>query len=335
LIAPSWVGDLVQCQSLIQLLRQRLERPVIDIVLPSWTFPLAERLPGLRRAYELAVPHGHLALAKRWKLARKLRESGYDEAIVIPRSWKSALVPYGAKIPKRTGFSGENRHLLLNDKRPNPARHTIPFRDQILSLGLPRGVPLPNPPPTPQLRIDAENRTRLLSRLAPTDTHQRVALMPGAEYGPSKRWPVAHFGALARKLLEDGQSVWILGSANDRPYGAAIAGLAPGVRNFCGQTSLPDVVDLLSSVTLAVTNDSGLMHVAAAVGIPLVGLYGSSSPRYTPPAISRARLLSLDLECSPCFARECPLGHLRCLRDLPVDRVFTAVKELLPNRAGG
>ncbi len=267
---------------------------------------------------------------KRWALARKLREAQYEEAIVIPRSWKSALVPYGAKIPKRTGFLGENRYFLLNDHRPNPVHHGIPFRDQILSLGLPRSVPLPDPQPVPVLRINTENRTHLVNRLDPDGTQRRVALLPGAEYGPAKRWPVEHFGTLACQLLEEGRSVWILGSAKDQIFGRAIARLAPGAKNFCGLTSLPDVVDLLSAVDVAVTNDSGLMHVAAAVGIPLVCLYGSSSPRYTPPASARALLLSINLQCSPCYARECPLGHLRCLRDLSVDRVSAALRELLP-----
>ncbi len=329
LIGPSWIGDLVQCQALIQLLKQRSGEPDVDLVIPSWAFPLAERLPGLRNTYELGVPHGQLGLKKRWELARQLRENQYDEAIVIPRSWKSALIPYAARIPKRTGYSGEHRYRLLNERRPDPTRHQIPYRKQILSLALPRSVPLPDPLPRPVLHVDRGNQARLLERLDPTGIRPRVALIPGAEYGPAKRWPLEHFASLARKLLEEGKSVWIMGSARDQPLGGAIAGLAPGSRDFCGQTTLPDVVDLLSSTDLAVTNDSGLMHVAAAVDIPLVCLYGSSSPRYTPPDCSHARLLSLGLECSPCFARECPLGHLRCLRDLSVDRVLTELRELL------
>ena len=316
---------------MIQLLKHRPVEPDLDLVVPSWAFPLADRLPDLRNRYELGIPHGRLDFKIRWKLGRDLRDRGYDEAIIVPRSWKSALIPYAAKIPKRTGFLGEYRYHLLSDHRPNPPHHQVPFREQVLSLALPRSAPLPDPLPRPILRIDRGNRARLLARLNLTGTLPRVALIPGAEYGPAKRWPVEHFATLARKLLEEGKSVWILGSARDQSVGTRIAELAPGSRNLCGLTTLPDVVDLLSLVDLAVTNDSGLMHVAAAVNIPLVCLYGSSSPRYTPPACSDARLLSLELECSPCFARECPLGHLRCLRDLSVDQVLARLRVLLPD----
>lgn len=331
MIGPSWIGDLVQSQVLFSCLHERYPDRPVECVLPRWTYELAPRIPGLDQAYELDVGHGQLGLSKRWRLARDLRTRNYDQAIVLPRSWKSALLPFFARIPRRTGFLGEMRYGLLNDILPNPPRYTIPYRDQLLSLCRHEDKPLPQPIPMPRLLVEPPDRSRALERLGLTINGDRaiIALLPGAEYGPAKRWPIDHFAALAKIIQGMGYAVWVLGSARDQIAGATIASAAPGVVNLCGRTSLPEVTDLLSTVSLAVTNDSGLMHLAAATGIRLVCLYGSSSMDYTPPGSERALSLSLHLDCSPCFARECPLGHLNCLRNLPVSMVMDAIQRQL------
>ncbi|MHB1544371.1 MAG: lipopolysaccharide heptosyltransferase II [Gammaproteobacteria bacterium] len=331
LIGPSWIGDLIQSQILFTFLNTRFPEISIDCVLPCWTYALASRIPGMGRAYELDIPHGQFGMLRRCRLASELRLQKYGQAIILPRSWKSALLPFFAGIPIRTGFLGEMRYGLLNDIRPNPPRYEIPFRKQLLSLALPFGEPLPQIIPEPCIRVDPVARSRTLDRLGLDYSAGRaiVALLPGAEFGPAKRWPIESFSALAKILRQQGHAVWILGSAHDQDSGAAIASAASGVVNLCGQTSLPEAADLLSIVSLAVTNDSGLMHLAAAVGIRLVCLYGSSSMDYTPPGSKQALLVSLHLDCSPCFARECPLGHLNCLRNLSVSRVAEAVQQQL------
>lgn len=335
MVGPSWVGDLIQSQVLFAFLHSRNPETPVDCILPPWTYPLASRIPGIDRAYELDVAHGQFGLGPRWRLARELRAQGYGQAIIIPRSWKAALIPFWAGIPHRTGFLGEMRYTLLNDIRPNPPRYQIPFRRQLISLALPADEPLSSPIPDPSIHVDPEARSRTLNRLG-VELHSGqsvVALLPGAEYGPAKRWPLDSFTELAQILQQWGHRVWILGSARDHGLGSAISSETPGAVNLCGQTTLPEAADLLSLVSLAVTNDSGLMHLAAGVGARLVCLYGSSSAEYTPPGSPQAILLSLHLDCSPCFARECPLGHLNCLRQLSVTQVAEAVREQLSRHA--
>jgi heptosyltransferase-2 len=308
----------------------------IHVVAPPWSLPVLERMPEVARGIELAVGHGEAGLKRRWKLARGLRVERYDRAIVLPRSAKAALVPWLAGIPRRTGFRGEWRYGLLND-----VRSLDPKLDQtvkrFIALGLPRGARVTDPLPAalqPRLRSDARNLDRLRATHALTPGAPLAALMPGAEYGPAKRWPAAHFGALAAALAGEGSDVIVLGSAKERPLGEEVAARASAarVRNLCGATSLADVVDLLAAAHVAVSNDSGLLHVAAAAGAPVVAIYGSSSPHFTPPLTDAAAVVSLGIECSPCFARECPLKHLRCLNDLGPATVLRAVDRLRANR---
>jgi len=280
--------------------------------------------------------HGELKLRARWKLARQLARRRYNQAIVLPNSLKSALIPFFAGIPRRTGFVGEMRYGLLNDARKLDEEAYPLMVERFALLADPPGRPFVRPVPNPRLKVDETQRLAALAKLGLDKQGPAVALCPGAEYGPAKRWPEAHFAALARLLDERGYATWIVGSSKDQAIGDAIVAASGGnCRNLCGETSLDEAVDILASAAAVVTNDSGLMHVAAALDKPTAAIYGSSSPRFTPPLSAAAHIVSLNLPCSPCFKRECPLGHLDCLRKLAPELVMTIVEPLLPPVATG
>ncbi|MFW2404625.1 MAG: lipopolysaccharide heptosyltransferase II [Gammaproteobacteria bacterium] len=321
---PAWVGDMVMAQSLFKLLREQSPRAVIDVVAPAWSEPILDRMAEVRRTVTLAVGHGELKLGERFRVGRALRAERYTRAIVMPRSFKAALVPFFATIPRRTGFRGELRYGLLNDVRRLDKRRLDQTVKRFMALGLPPDAALPAPP-YPELATDADNRARLMTQLG-AGSRDVVALMPGAAYGPAKCWPIEYYGELAAALAADDIVVAVLGSKGERDVGERIrAAGGDGVFNLCGETRLEETVDVLSIARAAVTNDSGLMHVAAAAGTHVVAIYGSSSADFTPPLTDRKTIISLGLECSPCFERECPLGHLRCLRDITPDRVLADV----------
>lgn len=324
IIAPAWVGDMVMAQSLFRLLKDREPSCRIDVVGPPWSLPLVARMPEVTEGIPLDVPHGRLGLDARWTLGRALRGRSYHRAIVLPRSFKSALVPFFARIPVRTGFVAEGRGMLLTDPRRLDRAVLDQTVRRFMALGPPPGEALP-PTPQPALRVDLDNRSRLLAELG-LGRRPAVALLPGAAYGPAKQWPLEYFETLAGTLLAAGLEVWVLGSAGEAAMGERISNRRDGVHNLCGRTRLEDTVDLLSAARCAVSNDSGLMHVAAATGVPLIALYGSSSPYFTPPLTDRATVLYQALDCSPCFARECPLGHLNCLRTITPAQVLSAVQ---------
>jgi heptosyltransferase-2 len=333
-VGPSWVGDMVMAQSLYKLLKAGKESVSIDVLAPAWSLPLLERMPEVSRGIELPLGHGELGLGRRRQLGRSLRGQ-YDRAIVLPRSLKSALVPWFAGIRRRTGFRGEWRYGLINDMRPFDAKRLDKTVLRFVALGMqPEEKELPEPP-EPALRANAEAAERLLARTDKRVALPFVALMPGAEYGPAKQWPTASYARLAARLAEKGVDVVILGSSKEAPLGQEIASQSgsPRVLNFCGETALVDAVDLLAAASVAVSNDSGLMHIAAAVGTATVAIYGSSTPDFTPPLTANADIHYRRLSCSPCFARECPLGHLDCLNGITVDAVFESVRSRLADRA--
>jgi heptosyltransferase-2 len=283
-------------------------------------------MPEVRQAIENPFGHGELRLGERRRLGRALAQEGYDQAIVLPNTFKSALVPFFAGIRTRTGYIGELRHWILSDARRLDCERLPQMAQRYAALGLPRGEALKHPLPALGLRVDDAARRALLARLGLDRGRPAAALCPGAEYGPAKRWPARYFAELAQGLAAQGCAVWLIGSRNDREAAAEIERQSAGVcRNLCGETTLAEAIDLLASAALVVSNDSGLMHVAAALGKPLVALYGSSSPAYTPPLSPNARILKLDLPCSPCFKRECPLGRFNCMMQLTPDRVLAAV----------
>lgn len=323
IVGPSWVGDMVMAQSLLITLKSQMPDCVIDVLGPKWSAPIIHRMPEARRALTLDVGHGESGLRTRWQLARKLKGE-YDRAIVLPRSLKSALVPFFARIPVRIGFTGEQRYGVINRRRTLDKQQLDQTVKRFVSLGLKQpGVPAHIP--FPRLRIDSENQHALKQRFGLPD-HHVIGIMPGAEYGPAKQWPLEYFHALAKELVDQGKHVIILGGPKDHPAGARIAEGVVNVHNLCGETRLEDAVDLLALCEQVVSNDSGLMHVAAAVGTHIQAIYGSSSPHYTPPLTNNADIHWLNLDCSPCFKRVCPLGHTNCLNQLPVVRIGSAIK---------
>lgn len=324
---PAWIGDMVMAQSLFMLLKDHASVGEIDVLAPRWSGPLLSRMPQVRNHIELDVAHGELSLGKRLKLGRSLH-GRYQRSIVLPRSWKSALVSYIAGIPHRTGFLGEMRYGLLNDIRKLDSEALDQTVKRYLALGLPLGEELPQPP-QPRLTVDEKNRDRLIKELELSGNGAAVSLMPGAAYGPAKCWPLEYFAELARQLESHGARVWVMGSEADRAAADAIVQGLPGAKNLCGLTRLEDTVDLFAITHATVTNDSGLMHVAAAAGASIVAIYGSTSPSFTPPLTGSKVVHHLGISCSPCFRRECPLEHLRCLKEISPETVFLSLEGLI------
>ena len=321
IVAPSWIGDAILSEPLVALLREPLEPQIVDVLAPPWCAPVYARMRGVRSIIENPVGHRELKLGARRALARSLVANGYTRAFILPNSFKSALIPWIARIPRRTGYVGEARRLLLTDARRLDRRAYPRLVDRFVALAAQPGELAPTLP-VPVLVPNAVNAANAMRALG-LATHRPVAVFcPGAEYGPAKRWPTEHFVTLARRLIDSGYAVWLIGSPNDRPAADPIAAAVPDVRNVCGRTDLGTAIDLLALASVVVSNDSGLMHAAAAVGRPLVALFGSSSPDYTPPLSSLAQVAKIDIACSPCFQRVCPLGHFKCMRELSPNVVY-------------
>ncbi len=329
IVGPAWVGDMVMAQSLFMRLKQLRPECEIDVLAPAWSLPLLTRMPQVRSGIEMPLGHGALGLGLRRRLGHSLRAKNYAQAIVLPNSWKSALTPFFADIPRRTGFRGEMRFGLLNDIRPLDKSQLTTSVQRFVALAEDSAVNTPPPMAPPKLKPDAANRTGLLRRLD-LDVHRPVvALMPGAEYGPAKQWPAEYFAALARMLHEQGVACWVFGSAKESDLGERIRDESGAVAvNLCGLTTLTDVIDLVSGCRAVVSNDSGLMHIAAASGVPVAAIYGSSSPEHTPPLTERKAIHWLHLSCAPCFERTCPLGHTNCLKQIAPVAVFESLRGL-------
>ena len=321
IVAPAWVGDMVMAHALVQILDGE-----IHMLAPAATTPLARRMPRVASGIEFPLGHGELKIADRWRLGRRLSKERFDRAIVLPNSLKSAITPAAAGIPCRTGWHGEARFGLLNDRR-RLDRERLPLMiERFMALGRPADAELPRPYPEPRLETDPENLAAVRARLNLESDRPALALCPGAEYGPAKQWPAEHFAAVAGHALNAGWQVWLLGSPGDAEVCGQIAAAVPNIDNLAGQTRLVDAVDLLGAADRVVCNDSGLMHVACAVGTRVVAVYGSTSPGFTPPLDPGAVVVKLDLDCSPCFERTCPLGHLNCLHKLAPKQVVDVLQ---------
>lgn len=317
-------------QSLLKALKQFDPNCLIDVLAPAWSRPILDRVPELHQAIALPIGHGVLALKLRHQLAKTLASNHYTQAIVLPNSWKSALIPWLAKIPKRTGWRGEWRFGLLNDLRRLDKAEFPRMIDQFVALAYPKGYQKSSMMiPFPQLRVQSDAIPHLREKFSiPSETGPILTLCPGAEFGPSKRWPTSHYATIAQEKLQKGWSVFLLGSKKDA---AVVEEIQTQTQHACidlTATSLGEAIDLLSLTTAVVTNDSGMMHIAAALNKPLIALYGSTDPSFTPPLHPQAQSLRLGLPCSPCFKRDCPLGHHRCMEELSPNQVLTALEAI-------
>ncbi len=330
-IGPSWVGDMVMAQSLFIALKEQNPQALIDVLAPAWTAALIDRMPQVNQLVFAPFEHGKLSLLKRWQLARQLRQTPYDHAIVLPNSLKAALVPALARIPKRTGFVGEQRWGLLNDIR-RLSKHVLPMTVQrFLALGLnPESAPTEKASiPIPQLAVDDQQVDSVLDKFDLNRDKPILVLCPGAEFGPSKQWPAHYYAAVAAQHLESGWQVWLLGSNKDRVVCEQINTECQGqLTSLAGLTQLPEAVDLMSVAQRVIANDSGLMHIAAALQIPLIAIYGSTDPGHTPPLSPNHVIAQRTIECSPCFERDCPLQHHRCMQELEPPQVLALCESL-------
>jgi heptosyltransferase-2 len=312
-VAPSWIGDALMAQPLLGRLHEKIPGLQLDVLAPEWVAAVVRRMPEVKEVITAPFRHGALQLRERWKLGRALKARGYQQAIVLPNTWKSALVPFFADIPLRSGYVGECRYGLLNLLYK---KNGVDMPLHYARLSEPPGKQVQQPLPGVRLRAVPHEVESVRRHFGVEGRY--IVLCPGAEYGPAKRWP--YFKELAARLPM--QSV-ILGSANDAEAAQGIPG-----KSLVGKTTLDEAINLVAGAAFVVSNDSGLMHIAAALGRPQVALFGSSSPAHTPPLSPAARVVWLQVECSPCFQRVCPLGHFRCMREMGVETVIKEIQNL-------
>ncbi|MFV8439023.1 lipopolysaccharide heptosyltransferase II [Vibrio owensii] len=338
IIGPSWVGDMVMSQSLYIVLKQLHPESQIDVIAPGWCKPILERMPEIHQAIEMPIGHGEFNLLGRREIGKSLREKQYDHAYILPKSAKSALIPWFANIPLRTGWKGEMRYGLLNDLRPNMKSFQF-MVERYVALAYPQEKMIDSSSlggletlPRPSLFIDKKEQAEAIAKFNLNQESPVVGLCPGAEFGPAKKWPETHYAEVASAMANAGKQVWLFGSQKDLETCNNIKQLVPQehqhqIHVLAGQTSLIEAVDLLAACQTVVANDSGLMHVAAAVGCNVVAVYGSTSPKYTPPLAEKVEIVHTDIDCRPCFKRECPLGHLNCLNQLSPQKVISKIPD--------
>ncbi len=321
-LGPAWVGDMVLAQSLFKTLKINKPNCIIDVAAPAWTLPLLERMPEVTGKIALPFNHGELAFWQRIQFGKSLKNASYHQAIILTNSFKSVLLPWAAGIPKRTGFLGEMRYGLLNDIRELDKTKLKKTVERFVSLGLNKDEKLPKTIPNPQLNANTAAAWILASKLGVQhNKNKTLGLCPGAEYGEAKRWPAEYYAEVANTALQKGWQVLLFGSDKDVPVTSQINQLT---QNKCvdlaGKTKLDEAIDLMSLCDTVISNDSGLMHVAAALDKKLIAIFGSSDPYHTPPMNANAVIEYLGLECSPCFKRECPLTakdeQLKCLKQI-------------------
>lgn len=332
IIGPSWLGDMIMAQPLLKILKK--QSCSIDVLAPEWSLPILQCMPNeVNKVIPMPIPHGRLSLLARYHLGKKLRDK-YDQAIILPNSWKSALIPFWAKIPIRTGWIGECRWGLLNDIRKLKEDIYPKMIQRYAALGYPKHTPITElniPDPalevSPQLVDAIEIRFNL--HLNSLD-NPILAICPGAAFGQAKRWPIEYFAKVAQRKIQQGWEVWLFGSNQDHDIASEIHDLlgndSDECINFTGKLILPETVTLLSKANAVISNDSGLMHVAAALGIQVIGIFGSTSPSFTPPAGKKAVVVYNNLECSPCKQRTCPLGHHKCMQDIKPEQILSLLE---------
>jgi len=338
-IAPSWVGDMMMSQSLYQTLKTQWPQATIDVMAPAWCRPLLSRMPEVNQAIAMPIGHGSLAVGERYKLGKALRNSGYDHAFILPNSFKSALIPWFAGIKKRTGWLGEARYGLLNDARKLDKAAFPLMVERYIALAyekstVPHAEALPKPLARPALVVSQREKLETAALFSLHADRPLIGFCPGAEFGPAKRWPDYHYAELAKQLIDKGYQIALFGSAKDNEAGAEIIARlspqeAPHCINLAGRTELDQAVILLAQCHAVVTNDSGLMHVAAALDRPLVALYGPSSPDFTPPLTDKARVIRLITGYHKVRKGDAEQGYHQSLIDITPDLVLTQLDELL------
>ncbi|QYM98063.1 ADP-heptose--LPS heptosyltransferase RfaF [Dickeya ananatis] len=339
-IGPSWVGDMMMSHSLYRTLKAEHPDAIIDVMAPAWCRPLLARMPEVRQALSMPLGHGMLALGERRQLGVSLREQQYDRAYVLPNSFKSALVPFFAAIPHRTGWRGEMRYGLLNDLRVLDKAAYPLMVQRYVALAYDRqrirsAADLPQPLLWPQLTVDDAEIADIAAAFNLTDTRPIIGFCPGAEFGPAKRWPHYHYGSLAQSLIDQGYQVVLFGSKNDHQAGDDIRQtLSDDAKEHClnlaGQTTLDQAVVLIAACQAVVSNDSGLMHVAAALNRPLVALYGPSSPDFTPPLSHQANVIRLITGYHRVRKGDAEQGYHQSLIDIQPQQVLDALSRYLP-----
>jgi heptosyltransferase II len=334
-LGPAWVGDMVLAQSLFKSLKANNPNCIIDVAAPAWTLPLLERMPEVSSKISLPFKHKQLAFFERIRFGKSLKNAGYSQAIILTNSFKSALLPWAAGIKKRTGFLGEMRYGLLNDIRDLDKTKLKKTVERFVTLGLDKGESLPSSIPNPHLNTTPEASWILASRAGILNNKSRIlGLCPGAEYGAAKRWPAEYYAEVANEALKRDWQVLLFGSDKDVPVTSQINALT---QNKCidlgGKTKLGEAIDLMSVCDTIISNDSGLMHVAAALiknneDKKLIAIFGSSDPYHTPPMSKQAVIEYLAVDCSPCFKRECPLtgeNHLKCLQQITPLKIISHI----------
>lgn len=332
ILGPAWVGDMVLAQSLFTTLKQQNPNCQLDVAAPAWTLQLLAHMPEVTNAIALPFKHGEFAFWERIRFGKSLRQAAYTQAIILTNSLKSAILPFAANIPRRTGFLGEMRFGLINDIRPLDKAKLPRTVDRFVTLGLAKNAKLPSTLPNPKLLANHENALATLAKISHHKPSQKVlGLCPGAEYGESKRWPIEYYAEAAKAALAKGWEVWLFGSEKDVPYTKQIN---QRTDNHCldlgGKTKLGEAIDLMALCDTFISNDSGLMHVAAALDKNLIAIFGSSTPHHTPPMSDKSHIEYLGLPCSPCFERTCPLKNpdeqMQCLKKITPESVIHLIR---------
>lgn len=337
IIGPSWVGDMMMSQSLYRTLKQQNSNINIDVMAPSWSGGLLTKMPEVDAVIDMPIGHGKLALAERYRIGKSLAIKGYDSAFILPNSFKSALIPFFAHIPKRTGWLGELRYGLLNDyRRLNKAAFPLMVERYIALAFNAHSVScadeIPKPLLWPRLTVNPSEVSNTITEFGLKAALPLIGFCPGAEFGPAKRWPSYHYAELADMLIRQGSRVLILGSNNDQLIGQDIKNrvqYGEYCTNLAGKTSLEQAISLLAACNGIVTNDSGLMHIAAALNKPLVALYGPSSPDFTPPLSKCAEIIRLVTGYKKIRKGKIDLGYHQGLIDIHPDVVFETLMNLL------
>ena len=334
LVPYMWIGDFVRCHTVVRLLRARFPNRPVDVLTTALCAPLLDYMPGVRKGIVCDLPRKQLALAQHRALAATLAAEDYGTVLVMPRTWKSALAPALAGIPERIGFAGEFRFGLLNDIRFGEKK--LPrMIDRCGALALAKGTAPPTVWPEPELNVPASQAAAWRAhRGLPDDGRPVVAFAPGA-VGPSKRWPVRYFAELAANLTARGLSVWVLGSPDEAPLATEIAAGAGAGAHDLTSPDLRNAILALKCAKACVSNDSGLVHVAAAIGVPTVAIFGPTSPWHWAPLNPLAAVMetTTDVPCRPCHKPVCRLVHHRCMIDIPPGQVLPAVQRALSRAA--